>query len=219
MAACPLVGGIQTISIMATEVFAKTPIGLICAQITQDLVAHPMSVLFRKPVTDESFLAEIQNPMDLETIKKKLKDGSYTHYKEWEADIELIFDNSIRFNGQETVIGGLALYMQQKARKMISKLKWFNHQNFEEYIRSVYREIARLTTELTNEQIETTPRYEIKELSDVLNALSDTTEVEQILKKGGEQRILKKAKDGVIDLDGLSRKTLDTLWKRFGNHK
>ena len=204
---------------MSAEVFSKTPIGIVCAQITQDLVAHPMSGIFRKPVTDERYLAEIPNPMDLETIKKKLKDGSYSHYKEWMADVELIFDNSIRFNGQETVIGGVAMFMQQKARKMMSRLNWFNHQNFEERIRSIYCEVTKLTNELTNEQIETTPRYEIKELNDALNALPETGEVEQILKKGGEQRILKKAKDGVVDLDHLSRKTLDTLWLKFGSHK
>ena len=204
---------------MATEVFAKSPIGVFCTQITQQLIAHPMSAIFRQPVTDENYLAKIAEPIDLGTIKKKIKDGNYLNYKEWMRDVDLVFENSIEFNGRDSVTGGIAVFMQNKARKLMKRINWFNHQNFEEYVRSVYRAVSKYTAEILHTPVQTTPKYEVKELSDALNALPDTTEVEQMLKKGGEQRILKRAKDNIIDLDHLSRKTLDALWLKFGTKK
>lgn len=199
-----------------TEQFNKTPIGVLCAQFTQTLIAHPMSLYFRKPTTDESYLQIIKNPMDFDTIRKKLKDGQYLSHNEWKKDVYLIYSNAIDYNTRESVAGGMAIYLQKKTDKMCQKFNYFNHQNYEEAIRSLNRELDSIVSQITQQNIDITPSYEIEQLSKTLNNYSDTSEIEQLIKKSGDHRILKKCKDGVINLDSLSRKTLDLIWNKFG---
>jgi hypothetical protein len=195
--------------------FSRSPIGLLCTQFTQHLISHPISAIFRKPVQDDLYLQRILRPMDLETIRKKLKDGNYSSHNEWAADLSLMFDNAVEFNGEGSVTAGMAEYLRKKTAKMLERIDYFNHQNFEERVRSIYREIASLTAQLTGTTVTTTPRYEVKELEPMLSALSDTHEVARIVKQNGDQRVLKKAKEGLVNLDHLSRKTLDSLWHEF----
>lgn len=53
----------------------------------------------------------IKRPMDLHTLKENLGKGSYSAVEDFEADFNLIIDNSIRFNGprHEVSQGGLRL--------------------------------------------------------------------------------------------------------------
>jgi hypothetical protein len=202
--------------VLAMETFARSLIGAKCMAFTQTLISHPLSSMFRKPVTDESYLQFIRNPVDLETIRKKLKDGAYFSEREWLADIDLMFDNCTRYNGAGSAPDGIARYLRKKTQKMYETLKYFNHQNFEERVRSIYRTISSLTSELAGVKIDLTPQYDVADLAEILNQFSDTAEVEHIIKDMGDQRVLKKSKEGAVNLDHLSRKTLDTLWLKFG---
>ncbi|KAH0788188.1 Bromodomain containing protein [Histomonas meleagridis] len=198
------------------EVFSKSPLGILCSEFTKELTNHPLSGMFRKPVVDENYLSKIKNPMDLDTIRKKIKDNVYTSHKEWMADVNLIFDNAVEYNTAETIPGEIAIYLKKKASKMFKQFDLFNLQNYEERIRELYREIARVTEQITNQQIRNVPKYDLSELSKILNQLQDTTEVEKIIKNGGDQRVLKKNKEGLVNLDSLSRKSLDELWLKYG---
>ena len=199
-----------------TEQFNKTPIGLLCSQFTQTLISHPMSLYFRKPTTDDSYLQIIKNPMDFDTIRKKLKDGQYLSHNDWKKDVYLIYSNAIEYNTKESVAGGMAIYLQKKTDKMCMKFNYFNHQNYEEAIRSLNRELDSIVSQITQQNINSTPNYEIEQLCQVLNGYSDTSEIEQLIKESSDNRILKKCKDCVISLDNLSRKTLDSIWTKFG---
>jgi hypothetical protein len=175
-----------------------------------------MASMFKKPVTSEHYLSVISQPMALETVRGKLKDGLYFSYRDWLADLELMYENAIKYNGADSVMGGIALYLKKKWEKMADRLGCLNHQNYEERIRALYCEIAYLTGQVgTQTEILATPKYEVKDLMNILNKLSDTAEVEKVIKQGGDQRVLKKSKNGVLNLDQLSRKTLDELWFRF----
>jgi hypothetical protein len=132
------------------------------------------------------------------------------------SDVCLIFDNAVQYNGADSVTAGMAVYLRRKAEKMIRRLTYFNHQNFEERIRAIYCEISSLTAQVSNQKVAATPRYDVRELEAILNALPDTADAEKIIKQNGDQRVLKKAKEGVVNLDYLSRKTLDALWAEFG---
>lgn len=46
----------------------------------------------------------IKNPMDLGTVKKKLKSGKYKTATEFQDDIQLIWDNCKRYNQEGSVI-------------------------------------------------------------------------------------------------------------------
>ena len=71
---------------------------------------------FAKPVDAiaenvPTYYKVIKRPMDLHTLKENLSKGLYSAVKDFEADFNLIIENSIRFNGltHEVSRGGLRL--------------------------------------------------------------------------------------------------------------
>jgi len=59
----------------------------------------------------------VKRPMDLGTIKKKLSTGAYNNVKEFISDMELVFDNSILYNGETSDFGVLAKGLKEEFRK------------------------------------------------------------------------------------------------------
>lgn len=49
----------------------------------------------------------IKNPMDLSTVKKKVKSGKYSNLSEVVADVSLIWDNCRTYN----MVGSVILYL------------------------------------------------------------------------------------------------------------
>ncbi|KAF2470688.1 Bromodomain-containing protein [Lindgomyces ingoldianus] len=65
-------------------------------------VAHA----FKEPVNPEAmgipqYREYVKNPMDLSTMESKLKEGKYSTVRDFMADLDLIIDNSVTFNGKE----------------------------------------------------------------------------------------------------------------------
>jgi len=65
---------------------------------------------FKAPVTalypglKEQYSAKIQNPIDLGTIEKKLKDSVYASWDAFKADLDLMGDNAENFNGPDHAV-------------------------------------------------------------------------------------------------------------------
>ena len=60
---------------------------------------------FLKPVNKKfvkDYYSIVKNPMDLETVAKKIKNHKYHNRTEFLQDVELILENSIAYNGQES---------------------------------------------------------------------------------------------------------------------
>jgi hypothetical protein len=87
--------------------------------------------IFHKPVdivalNIPTYPDVIATPMDLGTIRKKLKAGArtknklgrYENAREMKADLDLVFDNCVAFNGAESYIGKLAAGLKSRAEVM-----------------------------------------------------------------------------------------------------
>ena len=85
-----------------------------CLAVVRQLMSHDWGGPFRMPVDAEAlglvnYHTIITNPMDLGTIKKFIEDGGrYELAKEVHEDIELTFNNAMKFNAEGTDVHVMA---------------------------------------------------------------------------------------------------------------
>ncbi|OHT13729.1 Bromodomain containing protein [Tritrichomonas foetus] len=88
-----------------------------CISCVDYLLTFQISKMFATPVDPErdmcpTYLQVIQKPMDLGTIRKKLENNEYDKVSDFKADIELVWENAITFNGKTALIATLARQLQ-----------------------------------------------------------------------------------------------------------
>jgi transcription initiation factor TFIID subunit 2 len=60
---------------------------------------------------------------DLRTIRQKLDADKYDSVEAFEADIDLMVRNAIKFNGAESEVGHLAINLQNRVRQLLVNAK------------------------------------------------------------------------------------------------
>ena len=111
-----------------------------CMKITNEIINNePLAIYFINLNTmdkkmDADYRAKIKNPIDFNTVKKKLKDNEYKSFQEWVDDINLIYENAIEFNERSSVTGGIAVYLQKQFHKKLREIEAMNVRNFENQI-------------------------------------------------------------------------------------
>lgn len=127
------------------------PLTNACLQFIQNITSSPLSLFFRKPYKpqkDDDYFEIIKKPMDLSTVKKKLLNGEYVSIKQWENEVRLIFTNSILYNGETHLLGGISLYFLKKLDKFMENVENSNARNFEEKTKKLYSEVIKLLREM-----------------------------------------------------------------------
>ncbi|KAF7302593.1 Transcription initiation factor TFIID subunit 2 [Mycena chlorophos] len=86
--------------------------------IMNNLVKEDVSWIFREPVDPvllgiPTYFDVIRKPRDLRTIRTNLNNDKYPTVEAFEADINLMTDNAILFNGEPSEAGQLALKFQE----------------------------------------------------------------------------------------------------------
>ena len=75
------------------------------------------------PQYADTYSAKVPNPIDLGTIEIKLKDDMYPSIAEFRADINLLYQNSVDFNGIENIVTSAALDVRDTFLIAISDLE------------------------------------------------------------------------------------------------
>lgn len=110
-----------------------------CIKITKEFMDDKLSSLFMEPFHPDKDLQDeyysiIKKPMDLSTVMRKLKENSYLSIGDWSDDMKLIFDNAINFNGEESLVGSIAIYLKRKLVKRMKIIENLNSRNYENQI-------------------------------------------------------------------------------------
>ncbi|KAK2093609.1 Transcription intermediary factor 1-alpha [Saguinus oedipus] len=84
-----------------------------------------MSLAFQDPVplTVPDYYKIIKNPMDLSTIKKRLKDYSmYSKPEDFVADFRLIFQNCAQFNEPDSEVANAGIKLENYFGELLKNL-------------------------------------------------------------------------------------------------
>ncbi|XP_065092916.1 bromodomain-containing protein homolog [Ochlerotatus camptorhynchus] len=82
------------------------PIEAVLHRILDQLEAKDVQEIFREPVDTEEvadYLTIVKHPMDLGTMRQKLKTGYYTRIEDLEADFMLMANNCLTYNNKDTM--------------------------------------------------------------------------------------------------------------------
>ena len=60
---------------------------------------------------------------DLRTISSKLSQDKYENIETFEADLDLMIDNAILFNGADSDVGDMAVKLQNRYRELLAPIK------------------------------------------------------------------------------------------------
>ncbi|EAX92929.1 Bromodomain containing protein [Trichomonas vaginalis G3] len=199
--------------------FAKSSAGQFCLKVTNAILENQIAEIFKRPVATsptDPYLAVIKEPMDLGTVKSKIKDNSYTTIADWKYDMNLIFNNAVQYNGEKSLIGGIAAYLKNKFEKLLKTFEYTNKQNYEERLRSLYRQLIENSEKLYSVELDKTyaQKYDLLQLEEKLSQINDSTNIEEILRQYGYESLIKKGKS-TINLDSLKRECLDAIWREI----
>lgn len=98
-----------------------------CGEVLKGLQAHQHAWVFASPVNPEElglpdYFDIIKKPMDLGTVNKKLDAGAYHAIKDFQADVNLTFENAMAYNEKGSVVYDMANEMKEKFASDFEKL-------------------------------------------------------------------------------------------------
>ncbi|KAF8640825.1 hypothetical protein AX17_000474 [Amanita inopinata Kibby_2008] len=95
-----------------------------------NLVKDPISWVFREPVDPVAFgiptyfdVIPRKDARDLRTIRQKLDNEKYDTMEDFEADIELMIQNAIKFNGADSEVGSIATSLKERFNELMEGWK------------------------------------------------------------------------------------------------
>lgn len=98
-----------------------------CLDAMDKIEEHQISKMFSQPVDPiadncPNYFEIITRPMDLGTARRKLENDEYCTVDEWKSDIDLIWTNTLTFNGSKTLVSVLAKHLQTIFKEITSTL-------------------------------------------------------------------------------------------------
>ena len=105
-----------------------------CSKLLEELGRWQITLPFRKPVDPETarnYHEIVTNPMDFQTMKRKLNAGEYPTVEAFVDDVQLICDNAKKFNGERSMYAYMCDDIMAEVKKQYSEKadsadeKWF----------------------------------------------------------------------------------------------
>ena len=123
-----------------------------CNKILAELLKNPLTLPFRNPVNVErdkapDYYSIIKKPMSFSVIKKKLIAGEYKSVKEFGNDVNLIAQNAIKYNGENSMFGYMA---QDIAIWVDKKIQGKPQNNDEEWRLHLTQVVQKLRSHIDN---------------------------------------------------------------------
>jgi hypothetical protein len=88
------------------------------------VIAEDSDRIFAQPVTEElvpGYHSVIKCPMDFGTIARNIANGSYHHFVEYLLDLNLVFRNSVEFNGPSHWVSEIGYRIQDNFHRLVTK--------------------------------------------------------------------------------------------------
>lgn len=154
-----------------------------CVKILDHLLNdYPIASIFKDPVDLEAipqYKKVIKTPIDISTVRKRVKNNKYTHLDQWKKDVYLIFKNAIQFNGTESSYGLAASYLKQATDKLIKKYLPNIEQTTKECLR-LQKKLDRLLTPGPNQAPNLTPFIEYSKEQKSISRNIDNNETDYL---------------------------------------
>ena len=122
-----------------------------CSQLLEKLISWSVCFPFIEMVDPEKdgapdYLDFVKEPMSLNEVKKRLKEGQYTTIDAFKRDVNLIWENAKTYNGDDTLLFYMAmeakLWFEKKMKKIEipSEVEWT--EKFQKTTRVLYNMLA-----------------------------------------------------------------------------
>lgn len=136
-----------------------------CLQIVEKLIAWPICSPFIEMVDPErdgapDYLDYIKEPMALTEVRRKLVANAYESIKDWERDVNLIWENAKTYNGEDTLFTHMAM---EAALWFTDKMKKFPSTQEEEWTGKIQRTTKKLLDVLSHPPAELDPNGKLSQ--------------------------------------------------------
>lgn len=98
-----------------------------CLKVMDELDSYKSFTFYREPVDPirdncPDYFDVISNPMDLSTVRNKLKQDKYTSISQWKSDVNLIWKNCIEYNQHDFIFVSIARQFQDTFTSLSQKI-------------------------------------------------------------------------------------------------
>ncbi|KAG9397568.1 Bromodomain [Carpediemonas membranifera] len=195
---------IDPVSFIATTPITET-IRTALVEIIDKVAQHKMGGEFAQPVNYQElglvdYLDVIKRPMDLGTLKKNIRENQYKFFYEFVQDMDLIFTNSMKYNGSNNAYYQFAQESQRFSQKQLTHLEAIP-MTLEQEARIIAGEFEKLSLE----KIRPLTATEIQLIADKMSKMNEQQKARCVYyylsRKGVSQEEMAAGQSYTVDFD------------------
>lgn len=176
----------------------------------KEIEQNPAAINFAEPVPYmelglTNYPQIIKRPMDISTCRKNLAKCRYNSYKEFFADIQLIWDNCKQYNVVGSDIYELAVEMEKHAKKLVAKVRRQLGQEEDAPAKKVVAKAKKPSQESSEEEASSKAKTGKKQTNKTTGPAEENDTAEETDGVSFEDKVAFTEKVRKLDNDGLTR--------------